>query len=61
MTKAQLKRKIALLESINDHLQTEVSYMDELMKMVGFQHGLETVKAAAGEIIRQKLTEANDI
>lgn len=51
MTKAQLLKKIALLESINDQLATEVSYVDELMKMVGFADGLITIKATAHEII----------
>lgn len=51
MTKAQLLKKIALLESINDQLATEVSYVDELMKMVGFADGLITIKATAQEII----------
>lgn len=57
MTKAQLLRKIAVLESINDHLSTEVSYVDELMRLVGFSGGLTTIKATAEEIISQGLTE----
>jgi hypothetical protein len=61
MTKAQLLKKIARLESINDHLESEVNYVDELMKLIGFQEGLGTVKAAAKEIIRQKLMEAKDL
>jgi hypothetical protein len=51
MTKAQLQKKIALLESINDQLTTEVSYVDHLMRLVGFTEGLATVKATAKEII----------
>lgn len=51
MTKAQLMKKLAYLESINDQLSTEVSYVDQLMRMVGFAGGLETVKATAHEII----------
>lgn len=51
MTKAQLLKKIALLESVNDQLSTEVSYVDNLMKSVGFAHGLSTVKATAEEMI----------
>ena len=53
MTKAQLVKKIALLESINDQLSTEVTYVDYLMKMVGFAHGLTTVKATAEEMIQR--------
>lgn len=56
MTKAQLLKKIALLESINDQLSTEVTYVDHLMRMVGFSKGLETVKATAEEMIRRGVT-----
>lgn len=51
MTKTQLERRVAYLESINDQLITEVSYCDELMRMLGFSEGLATVKATAREII----------
>ena len=50
MTKAQLERKIAQLESINDQLATELSYIDDLMRQIGFSNGLSTVKATALEI-----------
>jgi len=59
MTKAQLLKKIALLESVNDQLSTEVSYVDQLMKLVGFSHGLQTIKATAEEIIQKGLYEPN--
>ena len=36
MTKAQLLRKIARLESVNDVLTTEVEYVDQLMRLLGF-------------------------
>lgn len=51
MTKKELMKKIALLESLNDQLCTEVSNVDLLMKMVGFAGGLETIKATAREMI----------
>ena len=51
MTKAELLKKIARLESVNDQLSTEVSYIDHLMKLVGFVDGLKTIKATAQEII----------
>lgn len=53
MTKAQLLKKIAYLESLNDQLMTEVSYVDHLMRMIGFSDGLATVKATAKEIMDQ--------
>lgn len=52
MTKQQLKAKAARLESINDQLSTEVTYIDYLMRSVGFSNGLETFKATAEEIMR---------
>jgi len=50
MTKVQLMQKIALLESVNDQLITELSYVDHLMREVGFSNGLATVKATAQEM-----------
>ena len=51
MKKAELMKKVAYLESINDQLSTEVSYVDHLMKLIGFSGGLETIKATAEEIV----------
>lgn len=51
MTKSQLLKKIAILESINDQLSTEVTHIDYLMRLVGFSEGLQTIKATAQEII----------
>ncbi len=59
MSTEELLNKIAHLESLNDHLQTEINYVDELMRMLGFHHGILTVKATANEIIRQGLHENN--
>lgn len=57
MTKQQMLKKIAILESINDQLTTEVSYIDQLMRLVGFAGGIETIKATAKEIIEKGLNE----
>jgi hypothetical protein len=51
MTKKQLLQKIARLESLNDQLSTEISYVDQLMRVVGFSDGLLTVKETAKEMI----------
>jgi hypothetical protein len=48
-----LENKIAYLESINDQLSTEVGYIDNLMKLIGFAGGLNTIKATANEIIKK--------
>lgn len=64
MTKNQLMKKIAVLESVNDQLSTEVSHIDQLMRMVGFAGGLEMIKATAEEIIekglQEKINDEND-
>jgi hypothetical protein len=53
MTKEQLLKRVSELESINDQLQTEIRYLDQLLKEVGFEEGLKTLKLAALEIIEQ--------
>lgn len=50
MTKHELEKKIAGLESMNDQLISELTYIDQLMRNIGFSNGLETVKATAREI-----------
>ncbi|CUI17608.1 hypothetical protein PNK_2004 [Candidatus Protochlamydia naegleriophila] len=50
MKKADLLKKVAYLESLNDHLLTELGYVDHLMRLVGFAGGLETVKLTAREL-----------
>lgn len=57
MTKEQLIKKIAQLETINDQLSTEVAYIDNLMRLMGFSEGIETVKATAEEIIEKGILE----
>jgi hypothetical protein len=59
MSKKQLEQKIAFLESINDQLSTEVTYIDQLMKLIGFAGGVDTVKATATEIIKKGYTITN--
>lgn len=50
MKKMDLQKKIARLESLCDHLMTELGYVDNLMRLVGFAGGLETVKLTAKEL-----------
>ena len=57
MTKIDLQKKIARLESINDHLQTEIDFVDRLMRLVGFSGGLETVKLTAKELYEAEAEE----
>lgn len=57
MTKEELLKQIAQLESINDHLMTELGYTDQLLRMSGFPEGLESLKLVALEILNQKKKE----
>jgi hypothetical protein len=50
MTKKDLKKKLAYLESLNDHLLSELGYIDRLMRLVGFAGGLQTIKLTAQEL-----------
>ncbi len=49
-----LLRKIAKLESLCDQLQSEMNYLDNLLKEVGFEDGLKTLKEAALELKEKK-------
>lgn len=51
MTKEELYREVARLETVNDQLTAELSHVDELMRLLGFTNGLETIKATAKEIV----------
>lgn len=49
----ELTRRISELESINDQLAAELRYLDELLKEIGFEEGLITLKSAALELLEQ--------
>ncbi len=57
MKRDQLQNRLAQLESIHDHLLTEVDYVDKLMRLLGFAQGLQSVKLAAKEIIEKGYLE----
>ena len=38
---------------MNDQLLSEIRYLDELMREIGFDEGLKTLKVAAHEILEQ--------
>lgn len=51
MTKKQLQKKIAYLEFMHDQLESELIYVNELLKSVGFPRGLDSAKAVALELL----------
>ncbi len=53
MSKEKLLKKVSELESVNDQLAAEVRYLDELLKKIGFEKGITTLKRAAEELLDQ--------
>lgn len=49
-----LKRRVSELESINDQLLTELRVIDQLLREVGFEDGIKTMKLAAEELIEEE-------
>lgn len=47
-----LAQKVAYLEFVNDQLLSELHYVDQLLRIVGFPEGLQTIKDAAKEVIQ---------
>ncbi|MBM3201683.1 MAG: hypothetical protein FJZ56_04665 [Chlamydiae bacterium] len=50
----KLLKRIAKLESINDQLQTEFQFLDKILRQLGFEKGISTLKEAAIELIEKK-------
>jgi hypothetical protein len=51
MKNQDLFKKLAKLETINDQLSAEISYLDQLSRSLGFADGLKTLKSAALEML----------
>ena len=54
MEKEKMLKRISELETINDQLLTELNYLDQLLKQIGFEQGLITLKTAAQELIEEE-------
>ncbi|MCH9613618.1 MAG: hypothetical protein SP1CHLAM54_06230 [Chlamydiia bacterium] len=50
-----LNNIIASLQSKIDHLETELTVVHDMLVKVGFENGLETVKATMNEVIEAGL------
>ena len=53
----ELIKRISELESLNDQLSAELRYLDGILKEVGFEEGLKTLKSAALELLEQDKEE----
>lgn len=61
MKEKELIKKIAKLETINDQLIAEFSYLNKITKKLGFQEGIKTLKEAAKELLQEKGLSEEDI
>jgi hypothetical protein len=54
MEKEHMQKRISELETLNDQLVAELNYLDRLLKQVGFENGLLTLKMAAQELLDEE-------
>ncbi len=54
MENKSYEKKIAYLEFVNDQLSTEITYIDQLLRLIGFPDGIATIKTAAQEVIEEE-------
>lgn len=47
-------KKIATLESLVDHLKTEISYLNEILIRCGFPEGIVTLKKTVEEVLTEE-------
>ncbi len=59
--KERLLTTISELESLNDQLISELRFLDELLRKVGFAEGLKTLKSAAEDLIRQDRMDLDEL
>jgi hypothetical protein len=52
-----LEKRVAYLEFVNDQLQSEIEYVDLLLREAGFSEGLSTLKSVALEVIEEEKLE----
>lgn len=51
MNKMQLQKKVAYLEFVHDQLESEFTYLNQLLKSVGFPRGLASVREVAIDLL----------
>jgi hypothetical protein len=54
MDQEKILKRISELETINDQLVAELHYLDQLLKQIGFEQGLVTLKSAVQELIEEE-------
>ncbi len=54
MSQEKLEKRIAQLESVNDQLTSEFNYLNTILKKLGFEEGIKTLKEAATEMLHRE-------
>lgn len=57
MNKTQLDKRISRLETVHDQLESEIQYIDKLLRSIGFPQGIQSAKQVALEIIENQEAE----
>ena len=60
MKHTDLLKKLAKLETVNDQLSAEISYLEKLTRARGFAEGLKTLKAAAMDMLEAEKKRKKD-
>ncbi len=47
-------KQIAKLESVSDQLQSELNYLNEMLRALGFEEGIKSLKEAAKELLNDE-------
>ncbi len=50
----EAEKKIAILESMNEQLVAEFNHLNDLLRELGFDEGIESLKLAAVELIKKR-------
>ena len=53
MKKEELEQRVAKLESLNDQLTAEFNHLNNVLKKLGFNEGIKTLKEAASEMLEK--------
>jgi hypothetical protein len=56
-TLLELKAKVACLESQTDMLESELSYLNEMLMRCGFPMGIATLKETVQELLAEDVSE----
>lgn len=57
---SSLKAQLAAMESKVDLLESELSYMDDILRKCGFPSGITTLKQTVEELLSERMREEEE-